>query len=159
MYKPIQADPSVRNANDRDGVSYRDYFRNVSGLELAPANNNISDGIERVRDFMYTGKLKFFTSCVNIREEAGKYVFKQNRDGTGTDDPVDRNNHLMDAVRYLVMGLPMDLTELGPSGATSGVDKFNLINRIQPDSNIDDLLNFGAERDGIGGVYGLGTFI
>lgn len=159
MYKPIQADPSVRNANDRDGVSYKDYFRNVSGLELAPANNNISDGIERVRDFMYTGKLKFFTSCVNIREEAGKYVFKQNRDGTGTDDPVDRNNHLMDAVRYLVMGLPMDLTELGPSGATSGVDKFNLINRIQPDSNIDDLLNFGAERDGIGGVYGLGTFI
>lgn len=157
MYKPIQADPSVRNANDRDGVSYRDYFLNVSGINLEPANNSLADGIERVRDFMYTGKLKFFTSCVNIKEEAGKYTYKKNRDGTGTDDPIDRYNHLMDAVRYLVMALPIDLRSIGDNVVNNGdYNKFNLINRIKPDSDIDALIRDDYSQDGYGGVYGLG---
>lgn len=108
MYKNIQADPSIRNSNERDGVSYKEYFLQLSGLNLEEADNNLLNGIDRVRDFMYRGKLKIFTSCVNIKEEAQKYVYKTNKDGTGTDAPIDRHNHLMDALRYLVMSLPND---------------------------------------------------
>ena len=77
MYKNIVADPSVRNKNDRDGVSYRYYFYNISGLWLDEGNNSIFDGIERVRDFMYQGKLKIFSSCVNLKQEAQKYEWKK----------------------------------------------------------------------------------
>ena len=81
LYKPIVADPTVRNKNERDGVSYRDYFFNVSGLWLEEGNNAIFDGIERVRDFMYEGKLKIFTSCVNLKHEGENYLWKKDENG------------------------------------------------------------------------------
>ena len=140
MYKPIQADPTVRNKNERDGVSYRDYFLQASGLWLEEANNNLADGIERVRDFMYMGKLKFFTSCVNLREEAGNYVWKKTKDGISTDDPVDRHNHLMDALRYLVMAVPFNVKECYQNYEIN-ITKETLIDRMKPDTNIDKLSN------------------
>lgn len=150
MYRNIQADPSVRNANDREGVSYRDYFMNVSGLDLEPANNAILDGIERVRDFMYRGKLKFFTSCVHIKEEAQNYTWKTDKDGLGRDVPIDKHNHLMDGLRYMTMALPMDLSEVY-QGKQVETTKETLITRLQPDTNIDDLLS--NKFDGTGGIY------
>ena len=156
MYKPIQADPSVRNRSDRDGVSYQDYFHQVSGVWLAEGNNNIQDGIDRTRDFMYMGKLKFFTSCVNLKEEAGNYVWKKDKDGLSQDIPVDRNNHLMDALRYMCMGLPVELKDCYIGEGGSEYTKDNIISRLRPDTNIDDLLNIGSSD--YGGAFGLGAF-
>ena len=154
MYKGIQADPSVRNRNDRDGVSYQQYFYQVSGIWLEEGNNDIQDGIDRVRDFMYLGKLKFFTSCVNLKEEAGKYAWKVAKDGTQEDDPVDRNNHLMDALRYLCMGLPLDFKECYNTNRPELVlSKDTLINRLKPDTDISDFIS-----DGEGGAYGIGMY-
>lgn len=132
MYKDIQADPSVGARNDRDGVSYRDYFYNVSGIMLGKANNNILDGIERMRDFMYTGKLKFFNSCVNIKDEARTYVWQSNKNGDVKELPVDRHNHLMDACRYMVMGIPSDPRECYVGSPAYVDSKQDLINRIRP---------------------------
>lgn len=154
MYKGIQADPSVRNRNDRDGVSYQQYFYQVSGIWLEEGNNVIMDGIDRVKDFMYMGKLKFFTSCVNMKEEAGNYLWKVNKDGIQEDTPIDRNNHLMDALRYLCMGLPLNFKEcynIGKPINSEGKD--TLISRLRPDTDISDIIS-----DGEGGVYGLGMY-
>lgn len=156
MYKPIQADPSVRNKSDRDGVSYQDYFYQVSGVWLAEGNNAILDGIDKVRDFMYMGKLKFFTSCVNMKDEAGNYVWKKDKDGLAQDIPVDRKNHLMDALRYLCMALPIDLKDCYITKGELLVTKDTLINRIKPDTDIDDLLNYSYKQQG--GAFGLGSF-
>ena len=154
MYKGIQADPSVRNRNDRDGVSYQQYFYQVSGIWLEPGNNAILDGIDRVRDFMYMGKLKFFTNCVNLKEEAGNYVWKVSKDGIQEDNPVDRNNHLMDALRYLCMGLPLDFKECYNTSRTDLVEnKENLISRLKPDTDISD---FMVPNEG--GAYGIGMY-
>ena len=144
MYKPIIADPSVRNKNDRDGVSYRDYFYNVSGIWLEEGNNAILDGIERVRDFMYQGKLKIFTSCTNLKQEAQNYVWRHDKD----DVPVDKNNHLMDAMRYMVMALPYDIRDCDKTGRISDT-KESILDRIKL-NNEDE-----AEAEG---VYGLGAF-
>ena len=156
MYKSIQADPSVRNKSDRDGVSYQDYFFQTSGVWLAEANNNILDGIDRTRDFMYNGKIKFFTNCVNLKEEAGNYVWKRNKDGFTEDIPVDRFNHLMDALRYLCMGLPLDLKDCYMSESILDVTKETIMDRIRPDTNIDELLSQGTSN--YGGAFGLGAF-
>lgn len=151
LYKNIIADPSVRNKNDRDGVSYRDYFYNVSGLWLEEGNNSIFDGIERVRDFMYQGKLKIFTSCVNLNQEGQKYEWKKGKDGILTDTPVDKENHLMDAMRYLVMALPYDLKEINTNSASQNKAQ-SVLDRIKLHDNED------FENDGEGGVYGEGYY-
>jgi PBSX family phage terminase large subunit len=152
MYKNIQADPSIKQRNDRDGVSYQDYFYNVSGgIYLEPGNNAIFDGIERVRDFMYTGKLKIFTSCVNIKEEAQAYVWKKDRDGSGKDEPVDKKNHLMDAIRYMIMALPIDLREIRKNMGGSST-KNDIMDKLTPNNTVDEILN--DMEDGFGGVYG-----
>lgn len=155
LYKPIQADPSVHNKSDRDGVSYQDYFYQVSGIWLAEGNNSLLDGIDRVRDFMYTGKIKFFTNCVNMKEEADNYVWKKDKDGLIMDNPVDRKNHLMDALRYLCMGLPLNLFDCYIAKKNYDT-KSTLIDRIRPDTDISDLLN-NVNKDW-GGAYGLGNF-
>lgn len=147
MYKSIQADPSVRNRNDRDGLSYKDYFFQRSGIILDEANNNISDGIDRVRDFMHLGKLKFFTNCVNVKEEAQNYVWKKDKSGGSIDVPVDRNNHLMDALRYMVMALPHDMREINKPDEE--VEK--LKNRIYVDEK--DYSDFESY-----GIYNMGKF-
>jgi hypothetical protein len=154
MYKGIQADPSVRNKNDRDGVSYQQYFYQVSGIWLDEGNNVIMDGIDRVKDFMYMGKLKFFTNCINMKEEAGNYVWKKDKDGIQSDVPVDRNNHLMDALRYLCMGLPLDFKECYNIDRPELIEsKDTLINRLRPDTDISDIIGMGE-----GGAYGLGMY-
>lgn len=150
MYKNIIADPSVRNRNDRDGVSYRDYFYNISGLWLDEGNNSIFDGIERVRDFMYQGKLKIFVSCVNLKDEAQKYVWKKDKDGSIKDDPVDKHNHLMDAMRYMIMALPNDLKSINLVDARES-SKETVLNRIKMQDNAETY-------DGSGGVYGVGYY-
>lgn len=149
LYKPIMADPTVRNKNERDGVSYRDYFYNVSGVWLEEANNAIFDGIERVRDFMYQGKLKVFTSCVNLKHEAQNYVWKKDKSGITKDDPVDKENHLMDAMRYMVMALPYDIRECASVGANDAT-KETILDRLKLD---DDAVEYEDS-----GVYGLGNF-
>jgi PBSX family phage terminase large subunit len=108
---PIQADPSVQKRNDRDGVSYADYFRQRSGIYLEPANNDILYGIEKVRDYMENGKLKFFSSCNNLKVEAMNYVYPKKENNTN-DLPVDKYNHLWDAIRYIVAKLPRDPNRL-----------------------------------------------
>lgn len=104
MY-PIQADPSVKAVNDKDGVSYQFYFNKLCNIWLEPANNSIDFGIEKVRDYMYLGKLKFFSTCDNLKYEASQYVYND-PEKANHDKPVDKDNHLMDCLRYMIARLP-----------------------------------------------------
>lgn len=111
---PIQSDPSVNKRNDRDGLSYKDYFYKQSGVSLVPGNNDIMYGIEKVRDYMVAGKLKFFNSLTSLKFESKRYVYKKNSNGTNSNDtPVDKHNHLFDALRYMVAKFPQNPNDLG----------------------------------------------
>lgn len=113
LYQNVQADPTVFNANDRDGKSYAELFYRWSGVSLDPAKNAISLGIERVREYMYSGKLKFFPSCVNIKDEALNYVYPDKETVANAEEkPKAGADHLMDALRYMIMGMPQDPFEL-----------------------------------------------
>jgi len=111
LFIPIQADPSVRKRNDRDGISYGEYFQQRSGLYLEEANNDILYGIEKVRDYMENGKLKFFNNLNNLKEEQENYVYKET-DKNSNDKPIDGFNHIWDAIRYIVSRLPRDPNKL-----------------------------------------------
>lgn len=106
LYRQIQADPSVLHRSDRDGKSYQDYFYKKTGIHLEPANNSISMGVDKVRDYMYCGKIKFFQSLIETKNEAIAYVYSEKEIAQKEEVPVDRRNHLMDAIRYAIMCLP-----------------------------------------------------
>lgn len=115
MYNSVQADPSVLHRSDRDGRSYQDYFMKLSGIFLEPANNSIAIGLDKVRDYMHTGKLKIFQSLANTKMEAMQYVYADKPKNSTTKKeelPVDMKNHLMDALRYMIMALPQNPNDM-----------------------------------------------
>lgn len=109
---PIQADPSINKRNDRDGLSYKDYFYKLSGVSMTPGNNDIMYGIEKVRDYMVSNKLFFFNSLENLKYEAKSYRFRKSEKRNTNDTPVDKDNHLMDAMRYMIARLPQDPNDM-----------------------------------------------
>lgn len=106
MYSTPKGDPTIRNRNERDGDTYQSYFQKVSGIYIEAGNNDITAGIEKVRDYMYLGRLKFFNTLENTKEEISSYVYQEDK-----DKPVDRKNHLMDALRYAIAQLPQNPME------------------------------------------------
>lgn len=48
--------------------------------------------------------------CVNLRNELQQYHWREDKDGNAIRQPVDKNNHLIDAMRY---GLEDDMEEYG----------------------------------------------
>lgn len=116
FYNNIQADPSVLHRSDRDGRSYQEYFYSLSKVHLEPANNSISMGIEKVRDYMYCGRLKFFSSLENLKTEAYNYVYPD-QIKTNEEKPADGADHLMDALRYMIMALPQNPYEMNTIAA------------------------------------------
>ena len=104
LYLGIQADPAIRQRSQQTGDTYQRYFFKRSGLWLEPANNDILAGITKVKDYMHLGKLKIFKSLENLKKEAQEYVFKE--DVEGKIMPVDKRNHLLDCMRYMISPLP-----------------------------------------------------
>ncbi len=84
-----------------------------------PADNNVGDGVRRVAGMLEAAKeradlpsserpkhrrraLYISDACTYTIGEAEGYVRKKLRDGTFTEDPVKKDDHAMDALRYSV---------------------------------------------------------
>lgn len=91
-------DPASRGRTQRDGERlYQDYID--LGLNLVKANKAVEAGLFEVWTRMTTGRLKIFRSLAKTIAEMRLY----RRDDRG--NIVKENDHLMDAMRYLVMTL------------------------------------------------------
>lgn len=92
------------------------------GVFTEPAKKDIDIGIDAVKDRLKVGtdgkpRLFILSSClverdakldeakrpVSIHDEWDAYIYKQDRAGAAKDEPVDRDNHGLDALRYAVM--------------------------------------------------------
>lgn len=51
-------------------------------------------------DFMKQFKIYIHPSCIRTIEEFDTYIYKQDKDGKWLNDPIDGNNHIIDAIRY-----------------------------------------------------------
>lgn len=98
---------------DPSGKDYISMMR-AAGLNAVPAENAVSTGIQAVRKrLMQKSKkgateirrLRFASSCVRTFAEFEQYQWKKGRDGYPLEEPVKSNDHTMDALRYLVMGI------------------------------------------------------
>lgn len=141
---PIQSDPSVNKRNDRDGLSYKDYFYKLSGVTLTPGNNDMMYGIEKVRDYMASGKLKFFNNLDNLKHEAKNYVYKKSDKLNSNDKPVDKFNHLWDATRYMVARFPQDPNDMGSVFVKPGFDNPVSVFVDTPEVRPDEGVQYGS---------------
>lgn len=83
------------------------------GVTAGDTDNDIDGGISRVADLLFVrigesgdrwARLFVSPKCVNTIREFGLYRRKKNPDGTFSEDPEDKNNHAMDALRYALVG-------------------------------------------------------
>lgn len=86
------------------------------GVNIYPVDKfpgSIKAGIDKIKD------MEFFVTerSYNLIAELRKYVWDKDKDGNYINEPVDEYNHLMDAIRYYVLGCllgrilkPKDLT-------------------------------------------------
>jgi hypothetical protein len=94
-------DPAARGRSQIDGTRLSTMYQGL-GLRITPADNAVEAGIYEVWSRMSSGRLKIFSTLVNLMGEFRIY----RRDDKGK--VVKSNDHLMDCLRYLVMsGLPI----------------------------------------------------
>lgn len=107
---PGAIDPASRGRMQTDGTRLLELYQDL-GLDLDIAENAREAGIYKVWEMLSQGRLKIFKSCQNTLSEYRLY----RRDEKG--QVVKKNDHLMDALRYLVMsGLERAKTEPSLTG-------------------------------------------
>jgi hypothetical protein len=93
---PGVIDPAARGRSQVDGTQLMATYTSL-GLRLGVANNAVEAGIYACWERLSTGRLKVFRTLQNWQTEYGRY----RRDENGKI--VKQNDHLVDAMRYLVM--------------------------------------------------------
>ena len=110
---PHQCDPRGRNRDQVSGNSWIDAYRE-RGIVLQPAmdceSNSIAVTIQKVYEYAANGRLKIFKTCTKLKDALSKYKYPP-RDLADADKnqgeiPMDKNNHLPDALRYMLSPFP-----------------------------------------------------
>lgn len=101
----VMGDPAGQASSQKDGESLFMLYRQ-KGLNLVKAENTKSAGILTCLQMMQDGRLKIFKGrCPKLLNEMRTYAY----DAKG--DIRDGNDHLLDAMRYMVSGLRYATTE------------------------------------------------
>ena len=72
------------------------------GYDIRPAKKG-PDSIRFGIGLMHQYEIRVTSRSVNLKKEARKYVWKKNRAGEPLNEPIDFNNHALDAVRYIFL--------------------------------------------------------
>ena len=94
----VMGDPAGQASSQKDGESLFEIY-NQKGLNLVKADNGKSTGILTCLQMMLDGRLKIFKTCPKILNEIRGYAY----DEQGRF--IDGNDHLCDAMRYMISGL------------------------------------------------------
>lgn len=109
---PNQGDPRGRNRDQVSGQSWFDAYRQA-GYVMVEAKDcgrdSIAPTIAKVSEYAQAGRLRFFRTCDKLHSELSRYKYKPRKlgdDANMGEQPMDRNNHLPDALRYLLSPFP-----------------------------------------------------
>lgn len=104
-------DPSVFAKTQSRGLnsevfSIADEYRDF-GINLRPAlRGSDASGIARVNEFFKANKIKVFSTLTNFIDEINNWKYRTLNARIVTnapEDPEDKNNHLMDDIKYLIV--------------------------------------------------------
>lgn len=113
----ITADPSIAQRNAVTGTSMQtEYAEN--GVYAGLGNNDVQTGIQRTAMMMQAGKLFITRDCEKLLWELPRYRWAKYDTSKAKDknnlkeEPVKKDDHAMDAMRYGVMSRPEALEEV-----------------------------------------------
>lgn len=92
------------------------------GWDFEPANNDVEGGITRIREYFQLNSNReahlyiFKDKCPNLCSELLNYRYKkltelQEKIRNQSEEPVKKNDHAVDALRYMIMTRPFSPTE------------------------------------------------
>lgn len=79
--------------------------RKCPEVKIVDAENDVQLGISRCQKLMSFGVLDISPDQKNLIHEAGLYEYDKKSIEAGKEVPVKQNDHCMDAMRYVVMGM------------------------------------------------------
>lgn len=72
------------------------------GIHVVHANNKVEDGIQMMTSEMKKGNLYVLQECKNTIREIESYVWDAKAAEQGYDEPVKKDDHSVDALRYII---------------------------------------------------------
>lgn len=90
---------------DPSALSFKTELRSRGFTNVRDANNSVVDGIRFVSSLLHDGKLKFNEKCTNLLKEICAYIWDEKAQNRGEDKPVKDNDHVLDALRYVLFTL------------------------------------------------------
>ncbi len=83
--------------------------RRVNIREVIKGKDSIKNGISKVRELLKANRLHVHQRCVNTIWEFETYAYPDSKDGKNENEiPIDDNNHMMDAIRYVIFMQPTE---------------------------------------------------
>ena len=107
LYTPPIMDPKMYGRRMMTDLETLDHMWAQYGVYFQPGHVNVKDRIWRLNTYFEAGRLKIMDNCVNLIREFGDYKFKpQKLNAPVKEEPVDKNNHSIDALQWICMKLP-----------------------------------------------------
>lgn len=72
------------------------------GLHVVHANNDVENGIQKMTSEMSKGNLFVMDTCKNLIREIESYVWDAKAAEKGDDQPIKKDDHALDALRYCI---------------------------------------------------------
>ena len=106
-------DPASRNKNNQTGRSDQMEFAD-HGVFTSPGQNAVRPGINKVKERLKAGRLQITSDCPELISEFKKYRWASPKrsENDAREAPVKRDDHLLDALRYVVMSRPLTPVEV-----------------------------------------------
>lgn len=132
LHTPL-IDPSANKRSQIVPRTYKQQMQIEHGIVFKLANNALEDGIQKVKNMMYNGKVRFFRSLTNTIWEGCEYRYpteeERNKNKNLGEKPLDKNNHLMDCLRYICQEIPYDYLNMKHTSYASYADFFKTMNQ------------------------------
>jgi len=86
---------------DPSAAAFKLELRRV-GMHTVAANSEVEDGIQMMTSEMQKGNLYVMSNCRNLIREIESYVWDNKAAEKGWDEPLKKNDHAVDALRYCI---------------------------------------------------------
>lgn len=108
--------PIIDPKNNKRDYDKKDLITHYAeyGISFQPGHINLNARIFRLNDYFETGRVEIWDCCKGLIEELKEYKFKTKtlNDKTSDNKPVDKNNHSINPLEWIVMELPADPAKL-----------------------------------------------
>lgn len=96
LFKKGYAHSRIQADSARPDIIAELRSRGITRIIKAKKSRTVMDGVQKIQDY----KIIIHPNCVNTVMEINSYVFDTDVSGQLKDRPIDKYNHLMDALRY-----------------------------------------------------------